>query len=280
MKSHTRMWMLGVYLLAALAITLQLTAQDNSAPKPKHQQYKLYDFGTFGGPQAFGSSFAISFTEAGAIGSLDTPMPDPFTPNCITAFGIPDCYVKHAAVWQRGQVTDLGALPGNSGQNTSFAAAINDDGLVTGISETGAVDPATGYPEAHAVVWKEGRILDFGTFGGTQSFGYMVNDRGQVIGNALNAIPDPYSFGGAFPGTTQSRAFLWYKGTMRDLGTLGGPDALAYINSESGKIAGYSYTNNAPNPTTGIPTIHPFVWDNGRMIDLGTLGGHWLVSLA
>jgi len=30
MKSHTRMWMLAVYLLAALAITIQLTAQDNS----------------------------------------------------------------------------------------------------------------------------------------------------------------------------------------------------------------------------------------------------------
>jgi|HubBroStandDraft_4_1064222.scaffolds.fasta_scaffold01409_8 hypothetical protein len=46
MKSRTWMWISAVYLLAALAITIQLTAQDNSALKPKHHQYNLYDFGT------------------------------------------------------------------------------------------------------------------------------------------------------------------------------------------------------------------------------------------
>lgn len=125
-------------LFAALALPVELAAQ--------HTRYKLIDIGTLGGPstglQGNGVGTSQFINSAGTVvGSSDTSIPDPFAPNCNN----PDCLVSHAFRWQKGVLTDLGALPGGNG---SGANAINARGWIAGFSLTGEIDPASGFPEA------------------------------------------------------------------------------------------------------------------------------------
>ncbi len=208
------------------------------------------------------------------MGSAATSVP--------SSFGCPFCNgldgqvfnVFHAFKWSDGVSKDLGALPGEL--TNSVATSINAEGIVIGHSENGKIDPLTGTRELRAVLWRDGRIRSLGTFGGNHSLVGDINDHGQIVGYALNTTPDPFSWIGVFLGSsnsTQTRAFLWENGHKRDLGTLGGPDAVAGSVNERGEVAGISYTNSIPNPTTGLPTVAAFLWRQGKMIDLGNFGG-------
>jgi probable HAF family extracellular repeat protein len=117
-------------------------------------------------------------------------------------------------------------------------------------------------------------MTSIGTLGGYESNAAYVNDAGQVIGfSTIGVDPDPSGF--SFLGSP-IHSFTWQNGVMRDLGTLGGPDALPVSNCNNQRnnlVTGFSLINSTPNPDTGVPTMHPFLWQNGKMIDLGTLGG-------
>lgn len=243
------------------------------ASLPARYPYTLVDLGTLGGPNSFQNYPGRSLTENGAaIGAADTPQPDPRAPSC---FG--DCTISPAAEWRHGQLTDLGALPG---PNNACATWIDERGTVAGVSQYG--DAATG-GLLHAVLWKNGKIQDLGTLGGDQSAAGSVNDEGQVVGAALNAATDPIPDSAGIVATTncdiqpvntqEVRPFLWQRGVMHDLGTLGGPDAAASFINDRGQVAGQSFTNSVVNAATGYPTMDPFLFQRGRMIDLGTLGG-------
>jgi probable HAF family extracellular repeat protein len=90
----------------------------------------------------------------------------------------------------------------------------------------------------------------------------------------IDDIPDPFAsiFGPAWPSATHP--FIWKDGKIIDLGTLGGPDAWVTAGCvNQGLVVGSSLTSSTPDPNTGVPPLHPFAWENGKMIDLGTFGG-------
>ena len=272
MKSRTWMWTAVVYLLATMAVTIGLAAQENPAlgdsaitaaqdkSPNRHAHYRVMDVGTFGGPTSGYTFGSVIINDRGVVvGVADTPIFDP----------ICGCFVTHAFRWERGVTTDLGALPG--GQD-SFGGAINSRGSIVGLADV--MDPMTGLLRGDAAFWQRGHISDLGTLGGPFAAPNAINNREQIVGGGLNTIPDAYGGLGPFlGGTTQTRALLWQHGTMLDIGTLGGNDAFAISVNERGQIVGNSYTNTIANPETGIPTLDPFFRENGHMFNVGGLGG-------
>jgi probable HAF family extracellular repeat protein len=287
MRSRLKVLMTVAFGVAALAAPLLSSAQGTSTKKysTKHHHYKLIEMGTFGGPTSSidrtgnppFNSFNKVITSAGEVlGSGDTLIPDPF---CFAG-----CVVNYAFVWKKGVQTNLGVLPQNptvGAQTPCFDCAwsvftfwIADSGLVAGQSLDNSIDPFTGSPAPLAVLWKDGKIVNLGTLGGNQSGAGAVNNRGEVVGAALNLTPDPfparlpYANYFFFGNGTESHAVLWRDGTMKDLGTLGGPDSAAFLINRQGQVAGTSDVDSFINPVTGGPTVHPFLWEHGKMIDL------------
>ena len=262
-------WIIVLAVLATLGTAARLAAQEQKEEKNEHHHYKLIDVGTLGGPSSLFSGPILEILNNrgtfAVIANTSTANPNP---GCNIPFSLPDCFVEHAAVWHDGTLIDLGVFPGGVNSQT---VAISGNGLITGFSENGLIDPLSGQAEIVAVLWEGRKAINLGTLsGGTESIGFGVNSGGEVIGLSNNDVPDAFSLGG-FP--TQARAFLWQHGVMKDLGTLGGPDAFPNVINERGQIVGFSYTDSTPNPTTGTPTQDPFLWHDGTMTDLGTLGG-------
>ena len=96
----------------------------------------------------------------------------------------PDGSVTHAVLWDRGSATDLGTPPGFE---DSFATAINELGLVVGKSYTPD-------GEVRATLWFRRIGVDLNSLLDSQTVasGWVlrdaegINDRGWIVGNAVN----------------------------------------------------------------------------------------------
>jgi probable HAF family extracellular repeat protein len=142
-------------------------------------------------------------------------------------------------------ITQLQSL---SGEGTSLAYALNENGTVVGKS----YNSVSGVQEA--VVWNNGIVQSLGVEGLARG----VNNNGQVVGQT----------GSISLGFPNGQAFVWSASDgYSELGTLGGSYAGAYDINESGVITGHSWiaANNA------VGSTHAFKYEDGTMTDLGTV---------
>src|SRR5215469_1627171 len=197
MKSRFSIRLIAVSVVA-LAAAFRLAAQDTQNPS-KHHHYKLIDMGTFGG-----SISAINFpadinnraigTRGTTVGFSETGVSRTAASNHLICGG-DDGFgtnITHAFRWQNG-IVDLGALA-PAEENCSNAYQVNAQGDIAGFSENGQVDPATGFNQSRAILWKHGQLHDLGSLGGGQNEALEINNHGQIVGFSQNTVVDANSF--------------------------------------------------------------------------------------
>ena len=100
-----------------------------------------------------------------------------------------------------------------------------------------------------------------------------VNSRRQIVGTAENTAVDPTC---PAPQKYQFKPVVWLGNEVEELPTLGGDrNGVAHGINENGDIVGESGACAAFNPNSGehIQSLHAVLWEAGRVVDLGNLGG-------
>lgn len=176
---------------------------------------------------------------------------------------------SRAFVWTGQGMYDLGTLGGAFAQ----ANAINDNGFVTGWSQTATVSLMA---QTHAFVYQlKGPgspippMRDLGTLGGLNSYGMCINASNHVVGYSDIDRND-----------NRFHAFLHKGEKMMDLGSLAGNRtkgdySMALGINSADQVVGYTFIPvNAPAEHPVLVKQVAFIWTNiNKMIDLNTLTG-------
>lgn len=146
-------------------------------------------------------------------------------------------------------VLDLGVLPWVS---DDVAPRMNASGEISCWQQTAD-------KTVHAFVWNGGVLQDIGMPPGyVSSIATGVNSKGEVAGWSVKGR-------NLVDSRATTHAFLYSRGRMSDLGTLGGRDSKATSINESGDVAGWSSIPDSSH--------HAFRYRGGKLEDLGTLPG-------
>jgi len=182
----------------------------------------------------------------------------------LATLAVKDAVWKHAlpSVYaSAGQytITELGTLGGTVGS----ADSINDKGWVAGFANL------PGDREEHAVLWLNGGIADLGTLPGgpNSSVGFPAkNNQGILVGFSQTSDSDPLREGWNYTCTPSGHrcqgtnlitlGFVWQKGVMTSLPTLGGNISEAFGVNNLGQVVGFAETK-----TQGVNCVRPQMLD-------------------
>ena len=224
---------------------------------------------TFLAPPGYGHALAIN--DAGQIIGWNN-----------TRAGVPQSWVRQNFIWQDGVLTDLGGLNpfglNDSGQvvgnaigtgNDGLSASIWKDGVLSVLRPVGAaysrvpddtrpvingrgqvlMSLSNGFADTWWGLWDNGVVTNVGNNGNGSLRATAINEAGQIlvlITRQKNMVS----------------AYLWDKRVYREI--LTGKSTYCGALNNRGQVACTSLVGN---------NSHAFLWDNGKLRDLGTLGG-------
>jgi len=265
MKPQKSLRLASLIGLSLFALTVRLAAQDPAGPP----HYRVIDLGTLGGSASAGN----------AINNI----------GWVTGFSTTADGTELATLWAKGVQKPLGTL---GGPNSDVAWPVkNNFGLISGVSENGVHDPlnetfscpAFGLVSGNSCVafaWQDGVMQQLPGLGGNNSIGAGDNNSGQIVGWAENGVSDP-TCAPPSPGASQFLQFeatLWERDhsgawRVRELTPYpGDPDGAATAINDLGQAVGIS--GQCDVAIGAYSAIHALLWENGKPINLGNLGGH------
>jgi probable HAF family extracellular repeat protein len=269
--------------LATLAVPVCTLAQSKDFPK-----YTIVDLGPVGPSTSQGQPFTVS--NSGLV-SGEAVVANPNNPGE---------WVSHAVLWERTRIKDIGS-PGLGGPN-SVAFGVNFWGQAAGQADSRIPDPngedfcgskALGLTHSGNTcvpfLWQSGTMLELprlrssdGTEG-SNGVALEINDFGVIAGTAENGETDSTCPGASvspqrveFKPVVWAKAFPWSQVRILKLPTVAGdPDGIAYAINDLGQAAGATGKCGPFNPIeqNNLTPLHAVVWQDGKAIDLGNLGG-------
>jgi probable HAF family extracellular repeat protein len=185
---------------------------------------------------------------------------------------------EHDGARHRYKLVDLGTFGGPHSYgsvNGDGGRLMNNAGTVSSYADFATPDPNAPdhcfVPDcfvAHAAKWRHHRLIDLGALDNNYSSAAgSINDRGWSTGQSETGLIYPQGF-------PQIHAVLWRGRRILDLGTVpGGSDSLGISINDAAQIVGIS-NNGVPDPFSmfGVQ-IRTFLWQDGDLQDIGTLGG-------
>lgn len=263
MQSRISTYITAMAVFAALAVPVRLAqAQQKNYQPPKYYVFNL-------GAPLGGAPEAVGINNLGWISG---------------GANLTGNNVVNAELWI-GSPLDLGTL-GGPNSNVSWPNHTTK-GEIVGVAET-AEPNAYGepwscfafFPSAAPTgdvclgfAWQDGVMTALPALaGGYDSYAAGVNNKGQVVGWAENGVHDPTC---NVPGQVlQFEAVIWGP-KLTEMTQLppypGDPDSAATAINDLGQVVGIS--GLCSNAVGGASAEHALLWENGRPIDLGNIGG-------
>jgi probable HAF family extracellular repeat protein len=190
---------------------------------------------------------------------------------------------EHAVLWRGRQMFDIGN-PGLGGN--SIANGVNDWVWAVGEAENTSPNISTsedfcgfqalGFTSSPTpcvpFLWRQGKMIPLKTLGGVNGVAGYINSYGEIVGYAETNTVDPMC---PAPQKYQFKPVVWFQNLMAELPTGNDAEGVAFSGNDLGQVVGASGSCAPFNPVWlfNLAPAHALLWQYGKVIDLGNLGG-------